>query len=182
MLVLSGCGGAVEKDINDNGEASPEIEKGLFDVTITMPGSMVETGDFETTIEEARKGGINSVVLNDDGSITYKMSRAVHKTIMQEMRESFNEMIDDLKTDSESIKDVKYNKKLSAVTLTVEREIFENSFDGFSIFGLGIGAMYYQLFDGVKADDIAVSIDIVDASTGEVFNTVVYPDDLESLD
>jgi major membrane immunogen (membrane-anchored lipoprotein) len=189
LLLLPGCGGSDTKtagegtDPQASGE-SIDVEKGLFDVTITLPASMVELQDVETITEEAKEKGIKEVVINDDGSVTYKMSKSVHKQIMQEFRESFNQTVAELKDggDFTSIRDVKYNKDLTSITLVVAREAFENSLDGFAIFGLGIAAMYYQLFDGVKAENIKVTIDIEDEATGELFQTVVYPDDLEALD
>jgi len=43
-------------------------------------------------------------------------------------------------------------------------------------------AMYYQLFDGVKAENIKVTINIEDAATGELIQAIVYPDVLEEID
>jgi hypothetical protein len=66
------------------------------------------------------------------------------------------------------------------MTLIVDKELYENSLDGFAILGLGTAALYYQLFDGVQAENIAVTINIKDSTTGELFETMVYPDDLEA--
>jgi hypothetical protein len=69
---------------------------------------------------------------------------------------------------------------LTAMTLIVDKELYENSLDGFAILGLGTAALCYQLFDGVQAENIAVTINIKDSTTGELFETMVYPDDLEA--
>jgi hypothetical protein len=110
------------------------------------------------------------------------MSKSVHSQLMKELKEGFDETVEDYKTGSDfaSIQDVKYNRNLSSITLMVDKEAFENSLDSLAVFGLGMVGMYYQLFDGVKADDIAVTIDIQDSATGEVISSVTYPDDLES--
>jgi NO-binding membrane sensor protein with MHYT domain len=65
--------------------------------------------------------------------------------------------------------------------MVVEREVFENSLDHFAIFGLGFAAMHYQLFAGIKAENIKVTINLEDESTGELFQTIIYPDVLEEL-
>lgn len=189
FLVVSGCSNAVsdtageDNDSNTTGE-SIEVDKGLFDVTITLPVSMVESENIEATIEEAKGKGIKEVVVNDDGSLTYKMSKSVHGQIMKELRESLNETVEDLINGSDftSIRDIKYNTNLTSITLIVDKGVYESSLDGFAVFGFGLAAMYYQLFDGVSPDNITVTINIEDFATGEVFQTIVYPDALEALD
>ncbi len=189
LLLLPGCGSpdlgpaGGDTDPQASGE-SIDVEKGLFDVTVTLPASMVELEDPKVITEEAREKGVKEVVVNDDGSVTYKMSRSVHKQMMQDLRESFNQTVADLKNGGDfiSIRDVIYNRDLTSITLVVEREAFENSLDSFAVFGLGFAAMYYQLFDGVKAENIKVTINIEDETMGELFQTIVYPDVLEALD
>jgi len=188
LLLLPGCGdpgpsGGKDTDPQASGETI-DVEKGLFDVTVTLPASMVELEDAETLTKEAREKGIKEVVINSDGSVTYKMSRSVHRQVMQELREDFNRAVEDLKCGGDfiSISDVRCNRDLTAITMVVEREVFENSLDHFAIFGLGFLAMYYQLFDGVKAENIKVTINIEDAATGELIQAIVYPDVLEEID
>ena len=163
-------------------DESVEIGKGLLDVTITLPASLVEEDNIEATIKEAKEKGVKEAVLNDDGSLTYKMSKSVYRELKQELKDNFNEMIEELKSDNDfpSIKDVQSNKDLTAMTLIVDKELYENSLDGFAILGLGTAALCYQLFDGVQAENIAVTINIKDSTTGELFETMVYPDDLEA--
>ncbi|MGB4289538.1 MAG: hypothetical protein WBK24_01230 [Dethiobacteria bacterium] len=187
LLLLPGCGdpgpsGGKDTDPQASGETI-DVEKGLFDVTVTLPASMVELEDAETLTKEAKEKGIKEVVINSDGSVTYKMSRSVHRQLMQELRQDFNEAVEDLKSggDFPSIRDVKCNPDLTAITLVVEREAFENSLDVFAVFGLGFAAMHYQLFDGVKAEKIKVTINIEDAATGELIQAIVYPDVLGEL-
>lgn len=178
ILALAGCA---------PGPPSPteveDIEEGSSDVIITVPASAVDQGDIEATIAGARAQGIRKVVLNDDGSLTYTMSRAAHSKMMQGLRENFIKNVEDMKSggDFASIKDVQYNKELTLLTLIVDRELYENSMDAFAVFGLGMAAMYYQLFDGVKADHVAVTVEVRDLSTGEIMSHVVYPDDLAGV-
>ena len=39
------------------------------------------------------------------------------------------------------------NKSFSKFTLIVDKEAFENSFDGFAALGLAMTGMYYQAFE-----------------------------------
>ena len=173
LLAAGGCGGA-DRDARRD---SPAME--LFDVSITLPA--VDPEDVDSAVAEAEELGIERVLVNDDGSVTCEMSSSVHNRIMKEMRESFAETAEELKNDPDfpSIKDVAYNNKLTAVTLIVDREMYENSLDAFVVFGLGLAAVRYQLFDGVKADKLAVTIDLADFGTGRVFSSMVFPDALE---
>lgn len=178
--VITACG---KDDAKSNQESeskteSIEVDKGLLNVEITLPASMFEGQDIETVISEAKKDGVDEVTKNDDGSLTYKMSKAKHKEMMNEMKDSILEGIEETKTgeDFVSIKDVTYNKDFSEFTMIVDKEKFENSFDGFAAMGLGIQGMYYQLFNGANPDDYKVTIIIKDEDSGEVLDTIVYPE------
>ena len=112
------------------------------------------------------------------------MSKAQHKEMMKEMSASVTGYVDELIKDEDfaSIKDVEYNKDFTKFTLTVDKEAFENSFDGFAAMGLAMSGMFYQVYDGVDAEKLNVTIDTVDQSTGEVFGTVNYPEAFEDME
>lgn len=161
-------------------EKSIEVDKGLLNVEITLPASFFEDQDIETVISEAKEDGVKEVVKNDDGSLTYKMTKSKHKEMMEELKGSLLETVEDAKSNEDfaSIKDVTHNNSFSEFTLVVDQEKYENSFDGFAALGLGISGMYYQLFDGANPEEYKVTIFIKNEATGEVFNTIEYPDAL----
>ena len=160
------------------------VDKGLLNVEVTVPATFLEGEDIDTVVAQAKEDGIKDVKKNDDGSVTYKMTKAQHKEMMQEMKASVTEYVDELINDEDfaSIKDVEYNKDFSKFTVKVDKEAFENSFDGFAAMGLAMSGMFYQLYDGVDAEKLNVTIDTVDQSTGEVFGTVNYPEALEDME
>jgi hypothetical protein len=165
-------------------EQAIEVDKGIFSVEITLPASLFEGEDIGEVVAKAKEDGVSDVTVNNDGSITYRMSKSKHNELMREMRDELLEHIEEVKNskDYESINDITYNKTFSEFTLIVDREKFENSFDGLVALGIGMLALYYQLFNGVAPDDYKVTIFFKNANTGEVFNSVVYPDALEKLD
>ena len=186
LFILSACGNDEKsnekEDVskNDGENQSVEVDKGLLNVEITLPASFIdeEEENHEQMIADAKADGVKDVIVNDDGSLTYKMSKAKHKEMLAEMKTGLLETIDEIK-DSEdyvSIIDVKHNKSFTEFTLVVNQEMFENSFDAFATMGIGMSAMFYQLFTGASVDDFKVTIDIQDEESGEVINTVVYPD------
>lgn len=160
--------------------SSPGVgaEKGLFDVSVTFPAEMFEDTDFETIKKQAEEQGIKSVTKNDDGSITYKMSKADHKKMMDDMKTSTAETLKGYVTDTdlESITDVSFNDDFSQIKISVDKEKYENSMDSFAALGAGFQGMFYQLFDGRKEADVSVKIDFVDNKTGEVLDSTTYPD------
>lgn len=153
-------------------------------VEVTLPVSFVGEGVDVTILEaEAEEMGIEEVTLNDDGSITYEMTKEVHNEWMEEIKTEINNSITEMveSGDFVSIKDITANDDYTTFTMTVDQEAFENSFDGFAAFGLGISSSFYQLLDGKDPESYSVTIDVVDEASGEVIDTTVFPDDLDNL-
>lgn len=178
ILFLAACNNNDKK--NEDNDAIG-VEKNITNVEITIPASLVDEQTLSELNEEAKEKGIKEVIKNDDGSITYKMSKSAHKKLMKEMKEDIIESIDELVTDDDfvSIKDVKYNKSFEKFTVVVDKEKYENSFDGFATLAIGMSGMYYQLFNGVDSEKIKVTISLEDEATNKVFNTIIYPDAFE---
>lgn len=176
--------GKQEEKKTEETNGSVAVDKGLLNVEVTIPASFLEGEDIDVVVAEAKEDGIKEVKKNDDGSVTYKMSKAKHKEMIQEMKTNVTEYVDDLinNEDFASIKDIKHNKDFSEFTLEVDKEAFENSFDGFAAMGLGMTGMFYQLFNGVDSEKLNVTIDTVDHSSGEVFATVSYPEAFEDME
>ncbi|WP_432361517.1 hypothetical protein [Sporosarcina sp. UB5] len=160
------------------------VDKGLLNVEVTIPASFLEGEDIDSVVAQAKEDGIKDVKKNDDGSVTYKMTKAKHKEMMLEMKASVTEYVNELINDEDfaSIKDIKHNKDFSKFTLVVDKDAYENSFDVFASLGLAMSGMFYQLYDGVDAEKLNVTIDTVDQSTGEVFGTVNYPEAFEDIE
>ncbi|MHA7963722.1 hypothetical protein ACX93W_06200 [Paenibacillus sp. CAU 1782] len=203
-LLLSACGAAQNKNENtgiesketesaatesatpteaakEENSAAVEVDKGLFSNEVTLPASMFEGQDFEQIVAQAKEEGIGEVIQNDDGSITYKMSKSAYKTMMDEMEQGLLDYVNELKsgTDFASIKDVTHNKSFSEFTLIVDKAAYESGFDGMASLGIVVAASYYQLFNGVSSDDLKITINAQDESTKEVFSTRVFPEALE---
>lgn len=157
-----------------------EVDKNLLSVEITLPASMFEGQDIDEAIAKAKEDGVKEATKNEDGSVTYKMSKSDHEKMLTEMKDSFNQTIEELKSGETftSIKDITNNKSYSEFTLIVDQQAYEGSFDAFATFGLGIQGMFYQVFDGIASEKVKVTINVQDESTGTVFDTIVYPQDI----
>lgn len=195
---LAGCGGeeidkeSIKDDLEvgsqetgvqeDEEDSAIEVEKKLMSVKVTLPVSMLELGgeeiNYDEITEDAKEEGIKDVTVNDDGSITYSMSKSKHKEMMNEMKGDLIESINDIVADEDfaSIEDIVANNSFTEFDMIVNKEKFENSFDGFAAMGLAMQSMFYQLFDGVDPDDYKAIINVKDEATGKLIDTVIYPD------
>ncbi|QUW22904.1 hypothetical protein JSQ81_04825 [Sporosarcina sp. Marseille-Q4063] len=181
LVFLVACSSDSEKDSKDESGEKVAVDKGIVNVEVTLPASFFEGEDIDKAIENAKNEGVTDVTKNSDGSLTYKMPKSKHKEMMADMADNLISYADELKIDEDfqSIQDVKYNKSFSKFTLIVDKEAFENSFDGFAALGLAMSGMYYQVFDGAEPNKVKVEVDYKDHATGEVFDSVIYPDALE---
>lgn len=167
-----------------NEESGIEVDKGLLNVEITLPASLVgEEGmeDFEASMKETVD---SDITLNDDGSVTVKMSKSDHKKMLEELKEEFVASVDSIIEDESfvTIQDITYNKDLTNIQMIVsDQESFENSFDGFATLSLGIGSLFYQAFDGKDLTKDKITIEIVDQSTNETIHEIIYPDVLDEM-
>ena len=157
-------------------EAGIDVDMGLFDVTITLPASFFEDDpDFDPE-EYNQEQGFKSTVQNEDGSVSITMSKAKHDELMEEMKstidESFVELIE--AEDTPYIKAITSSDGYKSVTVDVEKEGYENSWD-FTPLLIGFSAMMYQQFDG---SDLHCEVIIRDYETGEILHNVIYPDAL----
>ena len=187
-LLLTACGGEneeatkQEKETEENAGESLNVDKGILNVDVTLPASFFEGSTEEEIIAAAKEQGIKEAVVNEDGSVTYTMSKSKHKEMMKEMEDSVVSTIDEIVTsgDYKSIKEITYNKDFTEFDVKVNRQQYEEGFDGFAIFGLVIASAYYGAFDGKSGEDLQITFNMIDETTGEVYDTAIYPDEWES--
>ncbi|WP_238988205.1 hypothetical protein [Filibacter tadaridae] len=129
LFTLTACStgnGANEegtKEKKDGKEGALEVDKVLLSVEVTIPSTFMEGEDIDTIIAEAKENSIKNVTKNEDGSVTYEMSKAKHKEMMKEMKTNVTTYVDELISDEElpSIKDVKSNGSFSEFTVVVDK-------------------------------------------------------------
>ena len=144
-LLLTACGG--QKETEENAGDSLDVEKGVFNVDVTLPASFFEDSTEEEIITKAKESGITEVVINEDGSVTYTMSKSKHKEMMKGMGDSVVSTIDEIVNSGNytSIKEISYNEDFTEFNVRVNRQQFKAGFDSFAIFGLVIVAIIIAL-------------------------------------
>lgn len=185
-MLLVACGNEETTEENEDTKSegssneSLEVDKGLFNVEVTLPASFFEDLTEEEILANAIEDGIENVIVNPDKTVTYKMSKSEHKKLMEEMHTEVVSSVEEIvnSEDFSSIQEITYAKNFDEFDIKVDREIYENSFDSFVILGLMMSGAYYNLFNGVSGDNLKITFNLIDDATGEIFETVLYPDDL----
>lgn len=176
-------------DLNENDDSGVAVEKGLLSNRITIPldflfmDEELDEGERDEIIEEVKENGAKDVKVTED-EMSFKISKSDHKKLMKEMREDLEESFEEYATDEEfvSIEKVEANKDFTKVDVTINVAAFEEAlFDGFAVIGIGIGSMMYQAFDGVESDHLSTTVQFIDSDTGDVYDSVQMPEDLEEM-
>ncbi|MCH5188169.1 MAG: hypothetical protein J1F63_07170 [Oscillospiraceae bacterium] len=146
-----------------------EVDEGLFNVTITIPADYAgEAVSQEALDEEVADKKYKSATLNEDGSITYVMSKSQHNKIIKELRAGIDESLASMPDSYDNIASVKAENDYTnfIVTLNSEELGFEESF---TVLGFTILSGYYYMFKGEDVPN--VNVDFVSGATGEVVHS-----------
>ena len=134
-----------------------EVKNGLLTVALTFPADLAG----EITQEQLDKQIGDTCVdakLNEDGSVTYKLTKAQYQEMLAGMKESMEEGFQELIDDDEnySITDIKYNDDLSVYDVTIDAE--EIGFgDSFATFLFYMYTGMYDIFTGKKTEHVIVN-------------------------
>ena len=153
---------------------SIEVDEGLLNVKITLPSSLLkDMTDFdpETYSEE---NGFMETVVNEDGSITITMSKRRHNELKAEMVADINNTLEEMieAEDTPYIKEINASEGYRTVTVAVEKEVYEDSWDMTPLL-IFFNVAFYQIFDDSEP---YCEVIITDIETGEVLKSVIYPD------
>ena len=178
-ISLVGCGNASK---SEEKEEAP-VKTSLAYVEVTFPADIFEGETDAEIIEDAEKEGYKKCTINDDGSVTYKMTKKQRNEQLKELTVAFDETVDELinpKPADEngssyeeqletSITAVKHNKDFSKIDIYVDGEL---SFgDALYIFAFAYVANEYQLLSGVAQEDFDSTISTYDSETKELINS-----------
>ena len=149
--------------------ADVNVEKELFDVKLTIPSDYIGDATQEELSKEAEANGYK-IVLNDDGSATYTMSKSQHKKMMEELSDSINTALTDMvgSEDYPNFTDIKANDDFTQFTITTKSEEL-NLKESVSVMGFYMSGGLYNVFNGTTVDN--VHVDFVNADTGEIISS-----------
>jgi hypothetical protein len=195
-LIVVGCGGAADQQsssqTNESQEAGVnettvegasseiEVDEGLLSTEIRLPLDLFTAGIEDNvtppTEEELRAslkedGYDIDVTVNDDNTVTYRMSRGEYDRFKKDLKRGVDDSIQEtINNEAKIYKSVTYSDDLREFKVTVNRAEFENSFSFFA-FSILISAGFYQAFTGIGENDRYVVIEYIDEQTNAVFDT-----------
>ena len=191
VLNLVGCSGNKSSDDTKSsnesnegikvstGENSTRVYNTVTNVKVTLPASLFEYADTEVTQEDldnaAFENGFISATLNEDGSVTYVMSKDKYNAYVAELAMSIDKGLEELcNTENSTIVDIKHNADFTDYTITLDADVvgFTESFVSLAI--VLYSAFYYgftgkDMTSGVHFTYVNKSGDILDEfSTDEL--------------
>lgn len=191
-IIFAGCGPATETTVErasavasteaetetpSESDKSTLAEEKLLSVEVTIPAIFYEEDGEEMTQEKVDQmvsdNGFKSGVLNDDGSVTFSMSKGQHAEFLQSLKDATEETASDFVDGDdriESFTKITFNDDLSEFKIYIDSATYTD-FDSISAIAFYFAGQYYQLFSGVPFEDTEVIIDFIDKDTNEVVTT-----------
>ena len=160
-------------------EPTPDPDIGLINLYIPAEyvGDMTEE-DFQEFIEAE---GIQEYYPQDDGGVVYVMTEETHRRLLSEISGEIDEAIHQLEESEEAsaIRSITHNEDFSNFVFHVDRSA-EDGAESFYALTFTMYGVYYQVYRGAFEPDCVVELE--DAVTGEVYDTVSYQDWLDFLE
>lgn len=170
---------AVATEITTADSDSISVDENLLTVEVTMPAAFFEGETPEEIQASAKESGFLSCTVNEDGSVTYKMTKGKRAEILRSFKGEIDSTIQEYLAGGEnapqSFRKITYNDKVTQFDIRVDRAAYENSWtDAFYMMGFYILGGYYQIIDGVPSDQVDVIVNIIDDATGEQIESGSY--------
>lgn len=146
-----------------------EVEKELFDVNITLPAEYVGDTTQEELDASAEEYGYK-IVLNEDGSATYTMTKSQHKQFLADYKETLNSALQEMvgSEDYPNVTAISANDNFTEFTVTTTSTELDLN-ESFSVMAFYMYGGIYNIFTGESVDNIHV--DFVNADSGEIISS-----------
>lgn len=147
-------------------EPSPSVEAGIIEFTVGA--SFFDEGITQEELDESSTAnGIISATLNDDGSVTYTMTKDAHKEFMAELAQTIKDGLEEL-ANSEDYATI---SKVEAEAPFVEFRVYLDAnevglMESFTVLAFYMYGGMYNAFNGTEVDDISVYF--INSTTGDV--------------
>lgn len=148
------------------------VEKGLFDVTVTIPADFLDDGITQEQLDaQAKANGYKSITLNEDGSATYVMTKAQHKEMMDGIKQSIDESLSDMagSADYPDVVSIDANDDYTKYKIVLNKDELGLQ-ESFLVMGLYVFSGMYHIFNGTEVGN--VNIQYVNEATGSVIQEV----------
>jgi hypothetical protein len=146
-----------------------EVDDNLFDVTLTLPADYASDITAEEIAQQVADGKVHTGVLNDDGSVTYTMSKAQHAALLESIAAELRSTLDDMigSTDYPNLTAIETNDDFTDFTVyTTTQPGAMGLSDEMSVLIYYTCGKMYGIVSGQEPDNIHV--DILNAESGEL--------------
>lgn len=183
-LPLAACGKKEDSSSSSAGAGqTATVQRENGQVMFTMSKNMLDIAGISADDMLASTDDPNRITKNDDGSVTCKISEDEYDQLLATLKGTIDETIQAIKADQTiagCVTDITYTDDVSEIVVTAEKEAYESNTSAVMIAPtLGLYGMMYQMYTGIPDESIKCSVVVKDASTGEEFQSVTYPDALE---
>ncbi|MDF2513141.1 MAG: hypothetical protein K0S04_3007 [Herbinix sp.] len=164
---ISGEESEASSSLDDIGDV--EVDKGLFNVELTIPATYVEGQTQEDLNKTSEEKGYKSITLNDDGSATYVMTKQQHEDMMKEMTDSINSTLSELigSDDYPNFTAIEANDNFTEFNITTTSTELDMG-ESFSVLMFYMYSGMFNIFNGTQVDNIAVTF--INADTNEIIS------------
>lgn len=147
------------------------VEKGLFNVELTIPAEFVGEQTQEELNELCKEMGYKSITLNDDGSAKYILTKQQHKEMMAELNNNINTSISEMigSEDYPNYTNITANENFTEFVVTTKSNDLAMT-ETFSALGFYMYGGMYNIFNGTPVDNISVKF--INSDTGAEISTM----------
>ena len=138
---------------------------------ITIPAKMAGEVTEDDLVNMKEEANVKSITLNEDGSLTFEMSKKQHKELLKSLAASIDEgyqsMIDS--EDFPNVTKIKTNSDYTEFEITTKNEEVDMS-EGFMVIGLYLQSAIYNTFADNIDDNFEVTVKYFNAASGEMID------------
>ena len=175
-VVLGACG-TEKEEVADQKPVAAEVEK---EEEVDAASELIEViipADFTYDIEEepAMKEVFEDITVNNDDSVTYTNDEALYAEFMAGLTDEFDIVIDEIVNTYPSFQLIEYTGSYDEFNVHLDASLIEDA-DEEGLVKLVALAGTYNGFNGVSEEDISIAVNLIDADTKEIVETLVYPE------
>lgn len=145
-----------------------KTENGLFYVYVTVPQSFAGEGVTQEEIDAGAGERYTSGTLNEDGSVTYKMTKKQHKAMLDAFRESFDQAFAEMADSPDyAISEITHNDDFTSFDVKLSTDELGMT-ESFLVMAFYMYGGMYSLFSGKEGENITVNYY---SASGELIQT-----------
>lgn len=133
-----------------------EVKNGILTVSITLPASLVKDVTQED-LDNDTSGTYQSAELNDDGSVTMKLTKTQYKGMLASISQELDACIKEIsESDDYNINKVEHNDDFSKFDVTLSTDEV-GLYDSIASLAFYMYGGMYQIFKGSKSANVVVN-------------------------